>query len=157
VRYVVIDNDRDALASLPGWRSTELGDAEFTVWENPAWLGDAVGRLGDGSEVALAYERRSPTHLVVTVDDPSSMLVVVHRQTAPGWHVEVDGEAGRVIDVDGFFLGVDVPAGSRTVEFSYRPDWVAPSLAVSAIGLVALALFVVFGVRGRSARLKSGR
>ena len=85
------------------------------------------------------------------------MRVVVHRQTAPGWHVEVDGESGRVVDVDGFFLGVDVPAGTRTVEFSYRPDWLAPSLAVSAIGVVALALCVVFWVRGRAAHLKSSR
>jgi hypothetical protein len=161
VRYVVVDNDRDALSSLPGWRRTNLVDPEFTVWENPAWLGDAVGRLDDGSEITLAYERRSPTHLVVTVDDPSTelsaMRVIVHRQTAPGWHVEVDGRSGRLIDVDGFFLGVDVPAGTRTVEFSYRPSWVAPSLAVSSIGILALASCLVFGLRGRAARFKVGR
>ncbi|HEX4980721.1 MAG TPA: hypothetical protein VFV63_03445 [Ilumatobacteraceae bacterium] len=154
VRYVVLDNDRNAQESLPGWRRTDLVGPEFTVWENPAWLGDAVGRLDDGREVALAYERRSPTHLVVTVDDPSAMRVIVHRQIAPGWRVEVDGDAGRLIDVDGFFLGVDVPAGTRTVEFSYRPRWVTPSLAVSSIGILALASCLGFGLRGRAGRFK---
>jgi hypothetical protein len=165
VRYVVVDNDRDARSSLPGWRSTELADREFTVWENPAWLGDAVGRLDDGREVALAFQRRSPTHLVVTLDDPpvasssasSSVRVIVHRQIAPGWRVEVDGRPGRLIDVEGFFLGVDVPAGTRTVEFLYRPGWVRPSLAMSAIGLLALALCVVVGLRGRAPRFKVPR
>jgi hypothetical protein len=162
VRYLVVDNDRDSISLLPGWRSTELADQEFTVWENPAWLGDAVGRLGDGREIALEYERRSPTHLVVTLDDSppasssesSSVRVIVHRQIAPGWRVEVDGRAGRLIEVDGFFLGVDVPAGTRTVEFSYRPGWVAPSLTLSSIGILALALCLVFGLRGRADRLK---
>jgi len=161
VRYLVVDNDRDAVSLLPGWRSTELADREFTVWENPAWLGDAVGRLDDGREVALAFQRRSPTHLVVTVDDPSielsagsSVRVTVHRQIAPGWRVEVDGRAGRLIDVDGFFLGVDVPADTRTVEFFYRPGWVAPSLAVSSIGILALSLCCAFGLRGRATRFK---
>jgi uncharacterized membrane protein YfhO len=82
------------------------------------------------------------------------MRVIVHRQIAPGWRVEVDGRAGRLIDVDGFFLGVDVPAGTRTVEFSYRPGWVAPSLAMSSIGILALAMCCAFGLRGRATQFK---
>ena len=52
--------------------------------------------------------------------DPSPMRVTVHQQIAPGWTVRVDGEAADIADADGFFLGVDVPSGTRTVVFSIR-------------------------------------
>ena len=120
VRWVLIDPTRDVATQLPGWRRTELAGGGFEVWENPAWVGDAVGRLADGTEVALELDRRSPTELEVQVTDPSPMRVIVHRQIAPGWIARVDGEAADIVDADGFFLGVDVPSGTRTVVFCVR-------------------------------------
>ncbi len=155
VRYVVVDNDRDVPSMLPGWRSTELADTEFTVWENPAWVGDAVGRLADGTEIGLGFDRRSPTQLAVTVTDPSPspMRVIVHRQVAPGWKVRVDGRSADIVDADGFFLGVDVPAGTRRVEFSYDPRWLRPSLALAALGFAGILALAVAG-RPRPTQLK---
>ncbi len=70
VRWVLIDPTRDVATQLPGWRRTELVGGGFEVWENPAWIGDAVGRLADGSEIGLELDRRSPTELVVDGDRP---------------------------------------------------------------------------------------
>jgi uncharacterized membrane protein YfhO len=63
----------------------------------------------------------------------------------------VDGRRAPLLESDGFFLAVDVPAGARTVVFSYRPRWVAPSLAVSTLGAVGvLVMSVLWMMRGRA-------
>ena len=156
VRWALIDPTRDVATQLPGWRRTELVGGGFEVWENPAWVGDAVGRLADGSEVALELDRRSPTELAVHVTDPSPMRVIVHHQIAPGWSVRVDGEAADIVDADGFFLAVDVPADTATVVFSYEPRWLTPSLALAGIGVLALAGLVVVD-RVRRSEFKAKR
>jgi hypothetical protein len=156
VRWVLIDPNRDVATQLPGWQRTELAGGGFEVWENPAWVGDAVGRLADGSEIALELERRSPTEVVVTMVDASPRRVVVHQQAAPGWRVRVDGRSAEIVDVDGFFLGVDVPAGTRSVKFLYEPRWLRPSLVVAAIGFAAILALAVAG-RPRPARFKTSQ
>jgi hypothetical protein len=155
VRWAIVDTRRDAATLLPGWEQTELEGGGFAIWENPAWIADAVGRRPDGTEVALDLDRRSPTELVVTVSDPSPMTLTVYRQTAPGWRARVDGRSTDVID-DGFFLAVDVPAGTRTVEFSYEPRWLVPSLILTVVGLLAIAGLVVAS-RLRPRELKQAR
>ncbi len=95
VRWVLIDPNRDVATQLPGWWPTDLVGGGFEVWENPAWIGDAVGQLADGTEIGFELDRRSPTELVVDVTDPSPMRVIVHSQIAPGWTVRVDGAVGR--------------------------------------------------------------
>jgi hypothetical protein len=153
VRWALIDPTRGVATQLPGWQRTELAGGGFEVWENPAWVGDAVGRLADGSEIGFELDRRSPTELVVAVTDASPMRVVVHQQTAPGWKVRVDGRSADIVAADGFFLGVDVPAGTRSVRFSYEPRWLRPSLVLAALGFAAI---VGLGVAGwpRHSRLK---
>ena len=128
MRWALIDPTRDVATQLPGWERTELVGGGFEVWENPAWVGDAIGQLADGSEIALELDRRSPTELAVTVTDPSPMRVIVHHQTAPGMDGARRRTSADIVDADGFFLAVDVPAGTRTVDFSYEPRWLTPSL-----------------------------
>ena len=156
VRWVLIDPTRDVATQLPGWQRTELAGGGFEVWENPAWIGDAVGQLADGTEIGFDLDRRSPTDLVVDVTDPSPMRVIVHSQIAPGWTVRVDGRSADIIDADGFFLAVDVPAGTRTVEFSYEPRWLTPSLVLSVVGMAAIVGLVV-AEGARRSRVKAGR
>ena len=156
VRWVLIDPNRDVATQLPGWWPTDLVGGGFEVWENPAWIGDAVGQLADGTEIGFELDRRSPTELVVDVTDPSPMRVIVHSQIAPGWTVRVDGESADIIDADGFFLAVDVPAGTRTVEFSYEPKWLTPSLVLSVVGMAAIVGLVVADGLRRS-KLKAGQ
>jgi hypothetical protein len=42
VRYILLDNKRPADVFIPGWVGPLASDDNFEVWENPAWLGDAV-------------------------------------------------------------------------------------------------------------------
>ncbi len=42
VRYVLLDRDRPAEEFIPGWTGPLASSDELDVWENPAWLGEAV-------------------------------------------------------------------------------------------------------------------
>jgi uncharacterized membrane protein YfhO len=48
---------------------------------------------------------------VVRTRSPRRALLTVTEQFDPGWSAEVDGESADVVQVDGFLVGVEVPAG----------------------------------------------
>jgi hypothetical protein len=152
VRWAVLDNGRDAIAQLPGWQPTELRDETFTVWENPAWIGDAVlTPASAGDAAAVPSSQPSPERIVVDVTGVADTAghLVVHRQTAAGWHVDVDGQDVPLREEGGFFLAVDVPSGAEQVTFTYRPRWVTPTLVVSTIGALTVVLMsLMWLIRG---------
>jgi uncharacterized membrane protein YfhO len=70
--------------------------------------------------------------------------VSLHQQALPGWEVQVDGKVADVVEVDGIFLGVVVPAGQHDIDWRYRPTWLTWSKWVSIFGLLlTLGLAVV--------------
>lgn len=147
VRWMVLDQRRDASALLPGWVPTEWTDERLAVWENPAWIGDAVMRDPDGLVRPAPVDARAPGHLVIDVAvDPGvdvDRTLVVHRQTAPGWEARVDGRRTELAPGDGFFLTLEVPAGSAEVELRYRPRWLLPGLTLSVMGVLALVAMAI--------------
>jgi len=42
VRYILLDRNRPPADFIPGWSGPLATDDNFEVWENPAWLGDAI-------------------------------------------------------------------------------------------------------------------
>jgi hypothetical protein len=185
VRYILLDRNRPAGDFIPGWRGPVVADDLFEVWENPAWLGDAVAwsssvvsddpprdlreRLdavendalvtdpsaalecrSECEPVPVEMRRHRPEHLELSVAFDRSTVVSVARQALPGWTVTVDGRDGEVVEVDGLFLGVVVPPGAHTVEFSYRSPWLAATLTVSLVAIVATISLLIAGmVRSR--------
>ncbi|HYL05728.1 MAG TPA: hypothetical protein VE075_06795 [Thermoanaerobaculia bacterium] len=89
----------------------------------------------------------------LAVDTPTGGLVVSSVSYAPGWQVRLDGRPavdgvnGRpvgvdrraqpaVVEVNGGFLGFQVPPGSHSVHLLYRPRGWTAGLALFAAGLV---------------------
>lgn len=158
IRYAVVDNNRDAITSLPGWVATELRDDRFTVWENPAWVGDAIARDlddADGALRALVVRQPTPERIEVDVDAVEATAVTLYRQAAPGWSVRVDGAPATLVERDGLFLGVDAPAGASRIEFTYRPGWLTAALLASIAGTVALVVMAIAGAAGRRSLMSS--
>lgn len=158
LRWALVDDRRDAPALLPGWVATDMSDDTFTVWENPAWLGDAVMADADGLTRPATLEQPSPGHLVVDVaverGADVDRTLVVHRQTAPGWSASVDGRDAELVTGDGFFLTVEVPAGASSVELQYRPRWLVPGLLASLLGVAAIAAMATAAAIPRSRRTR---
>ncbi|MFZ4532897.1 MAG: YfhO family protein, partial [Alsobacter sp.] len=80
----------------------------------------------------LSYRRNSVVLDVVT--DRRGVLVL-HDLYYPGWDVSVDGEERTVLRMNLLFRGVEVPAGTHRVTFTFRP--------LSADNLIAAATDLV--------------
>ena len=183
VRYVLLDRDRPAEVFIPGWTGPRATDANFEVWENPSWTGDAVvwssavtsddpaellrespetvsasaiveradeafecdaGR-SDCEPVGTAVVRPRPEQIDIEVDLDHAALVSVAQQALPGWTVAVDGVTADVVDVDGLFLGVKVPAGQHSVTFTYRSPWLGVTLGIALLAVAATIALAIVG------------
>jgi len=85
----------------------------------------------------ITVERSRPEQIDLTVDVEQRTLVSVAQQALGGWRVEVDGRRADVVEVDGIFLGVDVPAGSHHIRFTYSSPWLLASLVISLLAIAA--------------------
>ena len=93
----------------------------------------------------VTFSRLTPEHLFGEVDLEQPALVSLHQQALPGWEVQVDGKMADVVEVDGIFLGVVVPAGQHDIEWRYRPTWLTWSKWVSIFGLMLTLGLLVRG------------
>jgi len=71
-----------------------------------------------------------------TTSSEGPSLVVAAFNAAPGWTVTVDGRSAEVVEPDGAFLGVQVPAGRHRVRFEYFPPGLKAGAALTLVGLV---------------------
>mgnify|MGYP000975380760 CR=1 FL=1 len=85
----------------------------------------------------------------VEVAEPS--VLVLADAWYPGWEVEVDGRAARLLRANAAFRAVVLPAGARSVSFLYRPLSFRLGAALSLAALAVVLGALVFG-RATSAR-----
>ncbi|MDP2357507.1 MAG: hypothetical protein Q8M31_15805, partial [Beijerinckiaceae bacterium] len=71
------------------------------------------------ARVRIADWRVDRIELAVETSSPA--IVKLNSPYYPGWEAEVDGVNKPVLAVDLMFRGVEVPAGARSVVFSFRP------------------------------------
>lgn len=179
VRFILLDRNRPPADFIPGWVGPLAEDANFQVWENPDWLGDAVAwpaaiqsddpatllretpalaadsaivadqadafacSAADCSPVGLRVDRPRPERIDLAVDLAAPSIISVVQQALPDWQVQIDGRAADVVEVDGIFLGVKVPAGAHDVRFTYHSPWLAATIVISILAMaatIALAL-----------------
>jgi hypothetical protein len=126
----------------------------------PVTADDVALVEGDGPQLActtgceaqwLPVDRTGPERFSVAVDRPSAGLLVVAEQWDRGWRARVDGTPARVIPVDVSQVGVEVPAGSHRVTFSYTAPGLRAGLVTTGVAaaLVAGMLLAPSGRRRR--------
>lgn len=70
---------------------------------------------------AVTVELYTPREVLVRSRADSGGLVVLSDTNYPGWTAKVDGVQAEVLNANYIFRAVAVPAGTHTIEFSYRP------------------------------------
>ena len=90
------------------------------------------------SVISLNAQRIHPERIQISGKLNSPSLVTFPMQTGPGWRATVDGEPAPLVPLDGLFLGVEVPAGEHSIIFEYRPGWIWPTFAISALALIII-------------------
>ncbi len=97
----------------------------------------------EGSEDTARIVDRGTTSLTLKVRSECAGLLVVSDAYYPGWSATVDGRSTRIYPTDVALRGVEVPRGTSTVEFRYRPAWFRVGVLVA---LLALLLVVAFAI-----------
>ena len=73
VRYILLDRKRPPDVFIPGWVGPLASDDNLEVWENPAWLGDAVAwpaAIAADDPAELLRETPRVAARAAIVDDP---------------------------------------------------------------------------------------
>jgi hypothetical protein len=151
IRFVVVDNIRDADALLQGWGAPVATDEQFSVYANPLWDGEV--RLGDQR---YNLERHSPERISVRVSGIGGTLDV-DAQAHDGWRATIDGRPTPIVSGDDFRLAVQVPSGAHTIEFRYRPGWLMPSLLISLLSIATAIALLYIDRRHHRAGSSTGR
>ncbi|HEX2192766.1 MAG TPA: YfhO family protein [Acidimicrobiales bacterium] len=102
------------------------------------------------SSTKVTGRRTAPNRWRAESSGTRPSLVVVAETNFPGWSARVDGRPAPVLEVDGAFLGVPVPAGTHVVTLAYHP----PTAVVLGRLITAgtLAALVVGGLWARRLR-----
>ena len=100
-----------------------------------------------GATSSTHIVKYSATNIKIDVTNSCPGLLVLSDEYFPGWSATVNGHHARVYPTDVALRGVPVPAGSSTVVLQYRPAPFRNGLILFAIGLVALAVLTVTGLR----------
>ncbi len=162
----VADGQLQGVRTLSHWRFSGT-DGLFAVFANeratpPLTLQPTPG----GSLAGASIRRRSGSILApesAAVSSPNGVIVVRSMAAIPGWDATWQpSSGGQAVDLPvralGVVQGVEVPPGSGTLTWSYRPDGAWVGLWLSVAGLVTvLGLSATWALRQRrAARIRRG-
>ncbi|MFZ0667053.1 MAG: YfhO family protein [Acidimicrobiales bacterium] len=168
--YMVEGALSDAL-SPQKWTQVGFAD-DFAVFKAryqtmPAWLDSPSGppvdsapgdAPGTGTAQLVANSTNAAT---ISVNTQRASLLVWSTAWDAGWHASmtVNGKNESVpVKRVGLVQGVDVPAGTSVVHFSYRPPHIEMGAAITALtAAVVAALVIAFEMRRRKRRRNENR
>ncbi|VAW29966.1 hypothetical protein MNBD_CHLOROFLEXI01-3333 [hydrothermal vent metagenome] len=116
---------------------------DYVVGETAVLLGNGQNQSGvlDASATAIISEYAPERVVVQTVSSQAQLLLLSDAYYA-GWQVTVDGTSAELLQADGLFRGVLLPAGEHEVVFTFAPQSYRLGLLITAVGL-GLFLFLL--------------
>jgi hypothetical protein len=131
----------------PGREPTDLPvvfrNKNAVIVEDPDALPLARLDVATGGSRAATITTRDPDRVVIQTPNAASGRLVLADPNYPGWQVTVDGHPARALTQRGLFRAVDLPAGSHTVVWTFRPTRIVIGAILSfaaLLGLIGVAL-----------------
>ena len=106
---------------------------------------DALLARGAGGNAAVEGKSAGYIKAAASADGPA--LLVVSQAYHWNWVALVNGREVAPVAVNGALLGVPIPAGQVSVEFSYRPVDLYVGAALSALGALGMLFVSIRSVR----------
>jgi len=104
--------------------------------------GQTVSALPDPSTTKVNVTRYEPGRVSLALDTPAAAgsALVVSENFYPGWKATVDGQPASVGRADYSMIGIELPAGGRSVELSFdsRPYHTGKLITLGALAVSAL-------------------
>lgn len=106
------------------WRAS-LADLPGHQWEAPGDVATAYPVCGaNAPDIPTGLVTKLlPDRVDVSVTTDCTRLMVLMDTWAAGWSVSVDGRPANQVRVNGVLRGVEVPTGSHTISWFYRPAY----------------------------------
>ena len=98
---------------------------------------------------AVKFISFSPVMAEFEVETDRNRIFVYLQNYYYGWRAIVDGEESSVLEADGTFLGVEVPDGSHTVRFEYKPTLVIAGFCFSLFFILISIVYLIFAAKKR--------
>jgi hypothetical protein len=95
------------------------------------------------SSGTLTVRHWDPNNIVLDVTTSMPTYAVLSEVYYPGWHVEVDGQAAKILPADFAFRAVYLEPGTHRVRMFFQPASWTLGLAISAVTWCALLLALV--------------
>ena len=132
----------EATPPLTHWHLAYQG-ADGQILENTRVLPrQFILRGGDQPPVAISHLAASPNHDRLTADGPG--MLVWSKPYSRDWTVTVDGRPTDTGTYAGYFLRVDLPAGTHSISLAYhRTDYEVGAI-VSLLSLLAAGMLMAF-------------
>ncbi|MDD6276609.1 MAG: YfhO family protein, partial [Clostridia bacterium] len=104
----------------------------------------------------LNVESFTETNIKGTIDMPAGKMLYTSINYDDGWTVKVDGIKMNKEKIGGALIGVYVPEGTHTIEFSYVPQGFTAGILITAGTVLLLAAyFIIINLKGKEKRAKA--
>lgn len=94
--------------------------------------------LSDGFEADLNVQGNTVSGKYTTDINSTVMLTLPYTQ---GWTVYIDGEKTDYKELAGTFIGIDLTAGTHSIEMKYRTPYVNVGIAATFMGVAGVVLW----------------
>jgi hypothetical protein len=121
---------------------SESFDPQRTVLvADSAHLSPSPALSTNQSPGTVEFASYAPKRIVLQTRGPNASILMLTDKFDPNWKVLVDGKPAMLLRCNYIMRGVQVPAGSHSVEFRFRPPLTGMyvSLAAEGIGIVLIA------------------
>ncbi len=133
----------DRYAFPLGYRTEPVGTIEFELpmeCEEISFYAIPASVLTDAyaarCEETLQNVQLSMNQIDGDITVSKDKLLSVSMIHNDGWSVTVDGKEAPLCKVNGIFLGVQLPAGTHHVRFTYRTPWLTEGLICAGAGIL---------------------
>lgn len=123
----------------------DAADREATL-DDALIVPDEVAAAHEGESFSTSVRtetaKTTASSLEATVSSAVNALVCIPVPNTSGWSVTIDGLETETFRANYGFIGVIVPAGEHRLEASYTPDGLGAGAALTAAGVLGLAICV---------------
>ncbi len=115
-----------------------------------------ISKLPDTLGIVARATHYEPGHMTVALDKPApaGSALIVTENYYPGWSATVDGKPAAIGRADYVLIGVELPAGAKTVQLDFASPAFEKGKAITIIVLVLCTLLLAAGVVAERRRVR---
>ncbi len=136
----------DADAALALLHAGSVDPLAAPLVEGATRLPTAAGEPDGQDPGSATIHSYAPEQVVIATESAAPALLVLSDANYPGWRATIDGAPAPILPTNILFRGVEVPAGTHTVTFTFAPDSWRNGLIVGSVGLLLWLIVVAAGL-----------